>query len=68
MFPIVWYLKQIKCYFILFSMQNIIKNKTMKLFKNYYLSQIYLFPFIFGNKEKRIKKLFNRKIYKYKIC
>ena len=30
--------KKIKCYFILFSMQNIIKNKTKKLFKNYYLT------------------------------
>ena len=39
----------------------------MKLFKNYYLSQIYLFPFIFGNKEKRIKNLFNHKKYEYKI-
>ena len=30
-------------YFILFSMQNVIKNKTKKLHKNYYLSQVYLF-------------------------
>ena len=64
MFPIVWHLKQlkqIKRYFILFSIQNVIKNKTKKLLKNYYLNQvylfisikfIYLFPFIFGNKEK----------------
>ena len=28
---------------------------------------IYLFPFIFGNKEKRIKNLFNHKKYEYKI-
>ena len=33
-------------------MQNVIKNKTKKLLKNYYLSQIYLFSFTFGNKEK----------------
>ena len=32
-----------KRYFILFSMQNVIKNQTKKLLKNYYLSQIYLF-------------------------
>ena len=30
-------------YFILFLMQNVIKNRTKKLLKNYYLSQVYLF-------------------------
>ena len=38
-------------------MQNVIKNKTKKLFKNYYFTQIYLFIYFifFRNKEKRIK-------------
>ena len=51
-------------------MQNVIKNKTKKLFKNYYFTQIYLFIYFifFRNKEKRIKNLFNHKKYKYKIC
>ena len=38
-------------------MQNVIKNKTKKLLKNYYLSQIYLFiSFYFWKSRKKYKK------------
>ena len=67
MFPIVWHLKQlkqIKRYFILFSMQNVIKNKTNKLLKNYYLSQVYLFIYflLFLEIKKNNKKFMSHKI------